>query len=331
MLWAAATATAYSLSAIVGKDLLGPLGAESLLFWRFGIAALGLWALLLVWRRHGGPDPFAVPKRTSLALGMLFGLMIYTGFRSIEHLDVSVYIVVVYLYPVLVVVGSSLLGHHRASAWTWVALAVVTAGITLTVPELFGGVGDVSLLGLGLAVLQAFMMATFMIVSGRVLPPNMDGVVQAAWNVLGGTVLLAPMAFATGLVVPHGPRLVSEVLLFALVPTLLANITFFRAMRHVAPGVVAMIMTAEVALAILWSVIFLGESVGGVKLLGAAVVIGGVLLAQFVSLREARSGVLLVPHHDAVVVEQRHAERQRLLGIDDGALQAIETSDGLQP
>jgi drug/metabolite transporter (DMT)-like permease len=41
-----------------------------------------------------------------------------------------------------------------------------------------------------------------------------------------------------------------------------------------------MIMTLEVALAIVWSVLFLGEEVGWVEWLGAIVVIAGVVLAQ---------------------------------------------------
>jgi probable blue pigment (indigoidine) exporter len=167
--------------------------------------------------------------------------------------------------------------------------------VVLTVPELFGGVGSISSLGVGLVLLQSFMMAAFMILSGRVLPRSTDGVVSASWNVLGGTVAMTPLAFGHGLVVPHGSNLVAEVLLFALVPTVIANICFFRAMRHIAPGVVAMIMTAEVALAILWSVIFLGETVGGVELIGATVVIAGVLLAQWVNVREARIDPQLGP------------------------------------
>lgn len=289
MLWAGATALSYSLSAIVGKDLLGPLGPSSLLFWRFGIASLVLWAVAVVWHRRGGPDPLDVPRARSLAVGMLFGAMMYTGFVSLQYLDVSVYIVLVYLYPVLVVVGSSVLGHHRASGFTWVALAVVMAGVVLTVPELFGGVGEISTLGVGLALLQAVLMSAFMIISGRVLPQHTDGVVSAAWNVLGGALAMAPIAFGQGLVVPHGARLVGEVLLFALVPTVLANICFFRAMRHLAPGVVAMVMTAEIALAIFWSVLFLDEEIGLVEVLGAVVVIAGVLLAQWVNVRETRA------------------------------------------
>ncbi len=288
MLWAGATALSYSLSAVVGKDLLGPLGPSSLLFWRFGIASVVLWAVVVFWHRRGGPDPLAVPRVRSLALGALFGTMVYTGFVALQHLDVSVYIVLVYLYPVLVVVGSSVLGHHRASGLTWVALTVVMTGVVLTVPELFGGVGDISSLGVALVLLQAFLMAGFMIISSRVLPSHTEGVVSAAWNVLGGALVVAPVAFGQGLVVPRGPRLISEVLLFALVPTVIANVCFFRAMRHIAPGVVAMVMTAEIALAILWSVLFLDEQVGVVELLGALVVMAGVLLAQWVNVREAR-------------------------------------------
>jgi drug/metabolite transporter (DMT)-like permease len=289
VLWAGATALSYSLSAIVGKDLLGPLGPSSLLFWRFGIAAVVLWSIVTAWHRRGGPDPLAVPRARALALGMLFGAMVFTGFVSLQHLDVSVYIVLVYLYPVLVVVGSSALGHHRASGLTWVALAVVMGGVVLTVPELFGGVGDISTFGVMLALLQAVLMATFMILSGRVLPQTTDGVVSAAWNVLGGAMVMTPVAFAQGFVVPHGARLVSEVLLFALVPTVVANVCFFRAMRHIVPGVVAMVMTAEIALAILWSVLFLDERVGVVELLGAVVVMLGVLLAQWVNVRDAHA------------------------------------------
>ena len=120
VLWAGATALSYSLSSVVGKAMAA-LGAASLLFWRFGIASAVLWAAVLIWRRRGGPDPFDVLRWRSLGLGVLFGLMVYTGFLSLQYLDVSVYIVLVYLYPVLVVVGSSLLGHHRASGLTWAA------------------------------------------------------------------------------------------------------------------------------------------------------------------------------------------------------------------
>jgi drug/metabolite transporter (DMT)-like permease len=288
VLWAVATATAYSFSSVLGKDLLGVLGAPSLLFWRFGISTVVLWGVLAVWRRRGGPDPFAVPKRRALLVGVMFGYMVFTGFKALEHLNASVYIVVVYIYPVLVVVASSVMGHRVGRA-TWLSLAVVMTGIVLTVPELFGGVGSLSTMGVMLTLLQAVMMATFMIASSRLLP-GLDGVVQSAWTVLGAALAMVPLLLAGGLHVTHTASRTAELVTFAVVTGSVSTICFFRAMRHVSPGVVAMIMTAEVALAVLWSVYLLGEKVSAVKVLGACVVVAGVVFAQWSNIHEARSG-----------------------------------------
>lgn len=279
-LWAAVAATCYSLSSVVGKDLLGTLGIGSMLFLRFGIAAVVLLVLLLFWRRRGGPDPFAIPRRPALLIGVLFGLMVGTGFAALKYLDVAVYIVLVYVYPALVVVAAAVMARTRPSCLTWTALAVVMVGVVLTVPELFGGVGSVSALGVGLTLTQAVMMAAFMIISTRLIPAQVDGVVRSFWNLVGGSLAMLPFVLFGTFRLPDTGRLRLEVSLFALVPTVFASIFFFRAMRSASASVVAMMMTLEVVFAILWSILFLGEPVRPVKLVGAAVVVVGVLLAQ---------------------------------------------------
>jgi probable blue pigment (indigoidine) exporter len=286
-MWAVAAASAFSLSSVVGKDLLDSLGPASLLFWRFSIATVVLWAVVAAWRRMGGPDPLAVPLRTMLGLGVLMGVMVLLGFVALERLDASIYIVLAYMYPMFVVVGSMLLGA-RPAPFTWLALLVVMVGVVLTVPELFTGVGSISLLGVVLTIAQAIVFASYMILTSRLTPPHVDGVVTAAWTTLGAALVITPIALFDHLEVPRGNGLVAEVMVFALIPTVIATVCFFRSLRHVAPGVVAMVLTFEVALVIVWSILFLGEDVGAVKLLGAAVVTGGVLIAQRVNTREAR-------------------------------------------
>lgn len=295
-MWAAASATAYSLSSVVGKDLLGPLGPTSLLFWRFIVATAVLWTVLAAWRRKGGPDPMAVPKRIALGLGVMFGLLVLLGFIALERLDASVYIVVVYTYPVFVVVGSSILGV-RTGWGTWVALAVVMVGVVLTVPQLFDGTGMISGVGLALTIAQAIVFAAFMIIASRFMPRSVDGVVSAAWQTLGAALVLTPLALGNGLVAPRGSRLLVEVALFALIPTVVSSVCFFRSLRYIAPGIAAMVLTLEVTLAIIWSVIFLGEHVRFIQIVGAVVVVAGVLLAQWVNANAARktSEVMATP------------------------------------
>lgn len=288
VLWAAATAGAYSSWAIVGKSLLADLGLPSMLLWRFGIASVVLWAMLLVRRPAQGRRVPQVHPLVSLALGAVYGMLLFLGFMSIERVDVSVYVVILYLYPVLVVVASSLLGH-RTAPLTWVALALVLVGVVLTVPELFGrngGIGAIDGLGVAFVVIQAVLYAGFLVVNGRLIPAHADGTVTAAWTVLGATLVVAPIALVEGLVVPDSRRMIVEVVMFALVPTVIANVCFYRALRRVSPSVVAMIMTLEIALVILWSVLFVGERPDAIQYAGAAVVVVAVVLAQQVARSE---------------------------------------------
>ena len=277
--WAVASAFAFSLSSVVGKDLLDALGVASLLFWRFSLASVVLWSALAIWRRRGGPDPLAVPRARLFALGVLMGMVVVVGFLALDRLDASVYIVLVYLYPAFVVVGSALLGRPLDGI-TIAALVIITVGVVLTVPELFTGVDSISVTGVAFALGQAVLFAAYMILNDRVVPPGVDGVVSAGWTTLGAATFFTPLVIVGGLTAPHGPRLVLEVGLFALIPTVAATTFFFRALRHLAPGVMAMIMTLEVALAIVWSAVFLGEEVSPLEATGATVVILGVVLAQ---------------------------------------------------
>ena len=278
MAWATASACAFSLSAVIGKDLLGALGVGSLLFWRFLLASAVLWVILAVRYRRGGPDPFAAPWCRIAALGALFGIMTLVGFAALDRLDASIYIVIFYVYPALVVLGSMALGH-RLDRVTALALVLVTTGVVLTVPEALTGT-DLGLTGVLLALGQAVLFAAYMLLNGHLVPATVDSLVIATWNTVGAALAVTPFALAGGLITPRSSGLVLEVILFALIPTVAATTFLLHALGSVLPRVVAMIMTLEVALAIVWSVLFLGEEVGWVEWLGALVVIAGVVLAQ---------------------------------------------------
>lgn len=295
MVWTLAAATCYSLSSVVGKDLLGELGVVSLLFWRFTIATLVLLAALAVrsQRRSAGRAAqarrrpprasgrlFARPVPRMMLLGFCFGVIVMVGFVGLDRLDASVSIVLVYLYPVFVVVASTLLGIRPHPA-VWVALAMVVLGVVLTVPELFfGGDVEISVVGVVLMLVQAVLFAAYIIVSSR-LGPALDGLESAACTMAGAALFIIPVTLWKGLTLPSGATLVLEVLLFALVPSVVATVCFFAALARLPAPVVAMILPLEVVLAVLWSVLFLGEELRPVEALGGAVVVGGVVLAQW--------------------------------------------------
>ena len=282
-LWAIGAALAFSSSTVVGKHLLDAYGVASLLWWRFSLAAVALWVLLAIRRRRGGPNPLDAPVAQLLGLGVAFAAVVSAGFIALQRLDASIYIVLVYVYPVLVVIGSAFVGIRPAKG-TWMALVLVMVGIVLTVPELFAGTSTVSVVGVLLTLLQAVLLAAYMIANGKVLA-RVDSLTNAAWTMLGAAVTMLPFALAGGLTMPSTTRIALETLMFALVPTVLSTLLMFQAMRDVSAAVVSMIMPLEVVLAMVWSVIFLGDHIRLIQWLGAAVVIAAVLLAQWLNAR----------------------------------------------
>lgn len=277
--WAVSSATAYSLSSVVGKDLLEPLGVASLLLFRFALGAAVCWLVVTVWALLGGPHPLRCPRARLFGMGVWFGALVLTGFLSLERLPASTYIVLVYTYPVIVAVVSSLLGTPL-SRTVWAALAVTFSGVALTVPDVFTDPERIDATGVALALGQAVLFAVYIVANQRVVPERVNGLVSAAWSLPGAALFIVPFVVLDGLQTPPDAEVARMLALFVLVPTVLAITTFFLALRDLDPTVLAMILTMEIALAVAWSVLFLGESVGPPQVIGALLVAAGVLWSE---------------------------------------------------
>lgn len=292
--WAVGCATAYSLSSVVGKDLLEPLGVGSLLLFRFALGAAVCWLVVMVWARFGGPHPLRCPKARLFGMGVWFGALVVTGFLSLERLPASTYIVLVYTYPVIVAVVSSLLGKPL-SPLLWAALAVTFSGVVLTVPDVFTDPGRVDAAGVALALAQAVLFAVYLVANERIVPERVNGLVAAAWSLPGAALCSVPVVAFDGLRTPPDAEVGRMLALFVLVPTVLAITTFFLALRDLDPTVLAMILTLEIALAIIWSVIFLGEDIGPAQVIGALMVAAGVLWSERVDRLRADAAPIQLP------------------------------------
>jgi drug/metabolite transporter (DMT)-like permease len=280
VLWATISAAAYSVSAVIGKDLLATLRPSDMLFWRFTVAAPVVWTVLAVRARRGGPRPRTAVFPPMIGLGMLFGYMSLTGFIALDHLDASLYIVLVYVYPGIVAAASPLFGH-RVRATMWPAVGLTLVGVVLTVPELFGGGGThADGFGVTMTFVQAVVLALYTLLAGRVITGTADGLVTIGWSVCGSWLGMAALATLVGLRTPGRAVEWVELAAFAILPTIVAGGTFYHALRTVPPALVAMIATLEPVLTVLWAVLLLGERLRAVQIAGGILVVAGVVWAQ---------------------------------------------------
>jgi drug/metabolite transporter (DMT)-like permease len=291
VLWILASAGGYSLFTVFGKNVLEQLDASDVLIWRFLIAAPISWVIVLLRRRLGlGGSLRDVPWLPPYLAGVSFGVMAYFAFAALDRLTGAIYIVLCYTYPAMVAVGAWLLGKPT-SRRLWVAITLTLVGVGFTVPEIeFGGDGR-AVAGMFLTILNAFIYACYILYSERLMTAtttdpsaparNNDGFVTAAWGMTGSLSFALVLAVTSGGVeAPSGPKFVWSMIGLGVISTVVAATAFLLAVARLGPAPAALFASIEPAITLLWIVLFLGESLVPIQIIGAVLVIAGVVWSQ---------------------------------------------------
>ncbi len=290
------SAASFGSGALFAKPVYGA-GVDwlTLLSWRFLIGASLAWAWLLT-----SPE-----RRTGLArlsrrrVAIAFGLgVIYIGnsstyYAALETVSASLAAIIVYIYPVTVAVISIRVGHRLVGRRPWIALGLTGTGVALALGGIPAGTAP-PLLGLVLAVASPLIYSVWIVLSARFAGERTDRVgieaddgaspaVATALMMTATAVGFWAMALAVGRPVLPGQIPAAAwpgILAIGLVCTFLAIQTFYAGTRRVGAAQASLISTFEPVWTIALASLLFGETLGPIQLVGGALVIGGVLLAQ---------------------------------------------------
>jgi drug/metabolite transporter (DMT)-like permease len=290
---AASAAVVWGLNGAVSKTILSTgLSSERLAQVRSLGAALGLVAILAV----TAPGRLRLTRRELPYLvafgvgGLAFVQWFY--FLAIHRLQIGVALLIEYLAPLLVALWARYVYHEPVRRRIWAALALALAGLALIV-NLFGGGVSLSTAGVLFAFGGAFAYALYVLLAEHVVGGR-DPVSLLAWGFLFASVFWAVLvpwwSFPGHALVRttslHGHLHALHLPVWALAAWMIAFGTiapFFllvSSLRHLTAtrvGIVAMLEPVAGAL-VAWA--WLAESIGGIQLAGAAVVLAAILLAQ---------------------------------------------------
>jgi drug/metabolite transporter (DMT)-like permease len=278
----------------------------TLLSWRFLVAAALSWGWLLIWPSQRRALR-AISRRRVLVLVLLGALYLGntgTYYAGLETVDASLAALIVYIFPALVAVISIRFGRRLEGRRAWAALALATTGVALAV----GGISAdrvPPLLGLTLMVASPVIYAVWIVLAARMsgerpddedAPPPHDSETTAAAssepNDSAPTAAIMLTATAIGwtlvAILAGRPVLPADVPqetwlpLFALglVATALAMQTFYAGARRIGAAQASLVSTVEPIYTIALAAILLHESLTPIQLLGGALVIIGVVIAQ---------------------------------------------------
>lgn len=269
-----------------------------LLAWRFAIGATLAWAWLLV-----SPVRRSALRRLSRRQALLaIGLGVwYTGnagtyYAGLETVPASLAGVLVYLYPAVVAVLSIRYATRLSGRRPWIALGIALAGVVLAL----GGIDlevPPPVSGLALILASPLIYAGWIILSARLAGERSD---HLAHETVGGAhaddaaVATALMITATGTVFllaafvtgrPLGPAAIPGaawpyLLAIGFASTFLAIQTFYAASRRIGAAQAALVSTVEPLIIVALAWLALHEGLSPVQLVGAGLVLLGVLIAQ---------------------------------------------------
>jgi drug/metabolite transporter (DMT)-like permease len=273
------SAVAFGAMAVFGKLAYDEgVTVGDLLLVRFGIAAL---VMLVIVRWRGG---FAGLTRRTAVAAFAMGAFGYAAqsasyFAALNRIDASLLALLLYFYPVLVMVGAVALGREHWSAQRAGALSLALGGMALVLTGSITGRFD--WLGAALGLTSARVYTVYILTGDRLV---------AGTPPLPLTALVccgAATTYAVATAVRGGPTSLDSgfaawgwLLALSLVSTVAAILLFFAGLARVGPSVAAILSIIEALVTISLAALVFGETLSPRQLVGGALVLLAVLLVQ---------------------------------------------------
>ncbi|MEE8120280.1 MAG: DMT family transporter [Anaerolineales bacterium] len=282
------SAAGFASLSILGKLAINAdLNIVTILSLRF----MGAAALLAIYLSFFRQRTLFFDARQVFIL-ILLGAVGYTGqsalyFAALERNPASLNSLLLYVYPAFVALFNWFVNHRTLSAREWVALAIASFGVILTLNPVrilqSAGSEPIDLVGVALVIGSAIWYAAYIIGSDRFIRPAGPWV-SLFWISLGAAIsFTAAGAFSHTLDFKLGLESIFILLGMVTLGTILALGTFLAGIQRVGPTTASLLSTLEPVFTVLLAIVFLGEFLTRIQTVG-----GGLVLAAAVLLSTSR-------------------------------------------
>jgi drug/metabolite transporter (DMT)-like permease len=260
---------AFSMSSTLAKKAESP--GVLIAFWRMIVVSI-VWTLLLA--AAGRRVRFADVRQVFIP-GIFFGLNLAVFFAGVTHNSVANAALIGSLAPLLIVPLGARLFRERFRSRALVFAGIAFCGVAIV---LFNAppLGDASLEGNLLGMLAMFLLVGY-VVSTRYFRRNMDVTTFMATICPIATVAVLPAALAHGDVTGLSDTGWKYMLVLTFTSGVVAQGLLVYAQRTIQIGTIGIAQEMQPALAVLWSVLILSETVNGWQVIGIATVVVGLV------------------------------------------------------
>jgi len=272
----------WGINFIVAKVTLRYLDPVTLASFRVVLSAVIILPVYLIRpRRSTRITPSDVREFVKLGFfGVVVNQLCFT--IGIHYTTVSHSSLIVGMGPIYVLLLAWLMGLEAITTNKLAGMAMAFAGVIVLAGEHGFSLAGGSLVG-DLIILSGSVGFAFYVVLGKKVAPRFESLEMNTFNYLTGAVLILPLAARQALMLDW--RAVpwqgwAGLLFMAAFASVAAYLVYFWALKHVAASRIAAFSYLLPVIATLLGIAFLGEPVTRHLLIGGALVMGGVYLAE---------------------------------------------------
>ncbi|MFW5713498.1 MAG: DMT family transporter [Brevefilum sp.] len=254
--------------------------------WRFIIAGVLIW-IVAIFRKNVNKQRQRIPLRF-LLLGLVFGISGFSAVFALDYLPTSVYVIIIYIYPSLVVLYSLITGKSVPKLF-WLGLPLTFLGLILTAFD-FGSVLAVDPVGFAITIVNALAMVAYFLLSERFFGKGVSKFRGTWWMLTGALVFSLLWIPFIGIKLPDSGQSWALILSLGVLGTFIPLLSINVGLQQIGAARGSVIITLQPVIAVLFSTIFLGETLTFQQWIGGILVIGAVILLQLSKDRQESDG-----------------------------------------
>jgi drug/metabolite transporter (DMT)-like permease len=218
-----------------------------------------------------------------LFIGVVTGYgSMWFNFAGLQYVTAGLERVILFLYPTLVVLLSTVLHQHKITKHEVFALVASYAGVILVVGHDLAmptAAAAHTLLGSGLVLVSAIVYALYLVLSGKLIPrlgaPLFTAYIMLIMSVTSGVHFLLTEKVGVAIHLPAQVYVLS--LMMAIIATVLPSVLLNMGIQRIGSNKASLVSSVGPVSTIFLAWIFLGEPVTLLQTAGTALVLLGVL------------------------------------------------------
>lgn len=258
--------------------LLSGLSSQTILFWRFVLAALMMGIVALATKRSFRISLHEVWRL--LLLAVMYSATALCLLQSYNYIPSGVATTISFLYPLAVAIVMTLFFREKSSVWLFVAILISLAGVALLSWNGEGIAGNrETLVGMGYAGLTVMTYMVYIVGVMKSSVSRLDPMILAFYVLLFSSLFfLLYTTTGNGFQTPSTWNQWQNMLLLALIPTVLSNLTLVLAIQQIGSTMTSILGSMEPLTAVLVGVFRFGESFSLDMAIGLILIISAVMI-----------------------------------------------------